>query len=147
MKICSAFDWETYKEIVNSSNVRCFEVVAELQTMLDFVRVEKEAVEPMMKLGEEGGEVKGHMTFDMCDNFDRAVVSDRIDGASFNEMEKDDDGDISLGSDEEEDEADEEEEDDHEGEEEDDDEEDEEEEEVSGEEDDGGGADVVEGET
>ncbi|KAJ1259626.1 hypothetical protein BS78_10G169900 [Paspalum vaginatum] len=189
MKICSAFDWETYKEIVNSSNVTCFEVVAEMQTMSDFVRVKKEAVEAMLKLGEVGGEVKGQMardrhsapnmatrmdggssqdsrdggsyrTFDMCDNFDRAVVSDRIDGTSFNEMEEDDDGDISLGSDEEEEEADEEEEEEKEGEEEEDAEEDEEEEEeeekkegeeeedaeedeeeekVSGEEDDGGG--------
>ncbi|KAJ1267905.1 hypothetical protein BS78_07G094800 [Paspalum vaginatum] len=134
MKICSASDWETYKEIVNSSNVRCFEVVAELQTMLDFVRVKKKAMEAMMKLGEEGGEVKGHMVRDCHSTPNMA-------------MEKDDDGDIFLGSDEEEEKADEEEEDDQEGEEEEDDEEDEEEEKVSGEEGDGGGGDVVGGET
>ncbi|KAJ1255523.1 hypothetical protein BS78_K199200 [Paspalum vaginatum] len=107
MNISCNSDWTT-KEIVKSSNVRYCEVVAELQTMSDFVRVKKEVVEAMLKLGEEDGEVKGrmdsrdagsYMTFDMCDNFDRAVVSDRLDSTSLNEIEEEEDGDISLGSD------------------------------------------------
>ncbi|KAJ1265893.1 hypothetical protein BS78_08G108400 [Paspalum vaginatum] len=112
MKISCDSDWATYKEIVKSSNVTCFEVVVELQIMSDFVRVKKEAMEAMLKLGEEGGEdscdAVSYKTFDMCDNFDRVVVSDTIDGSTFNEMEEHDDGDISLESDGEDDESEEE---------------------------------------
>ena len=136
MTIESASDWNTYKDAVKESNVKCLEVVGEVRTMADFVRVKKEAVEGLLKLEEEACDVKRQLIrdcdsvkegqdqlhcrssqdsldaqsfkhFDVCDNFDLAIASDRLDGASLREMGDQDDGEISLGSEDEEEESDE----------------------------------------
>ncbi|WVZ51011.1 hypothetical protein U9M48_002203 [Paspalum notatum var. saurae] len=136
MTIESASDWNTYKDAVKESNVKCLEVVGEVRTMADFVRVKKEAVEGLLKLEEDACDVKRQLIrdcdsvkegqdqlhcrssqdsldaqsfkhFDVCDNFDLAIASDRLDGASLREMGDQDDGEISLGSKDEEEESDE----------------------------------------
>ncbi|WVZ83697.1 hypothetical protein U9M48_030818 [Paspalum notatum var. saurae] len=80
MNISSDFDWLAYKEIVKSSNVTCCEVVAELQTMSDFVRVKKEAVEAMLNLGEGGHEAKGQM---VRDGNSSPNIGTRMDSGSY----------------------------------------------------------------
>ncbi|WVZ91401.1 hypothetical protein U9M48_037580 [Paspalum notatum var. saurae] len=107
-----------------------------LRTMADFVRVKKEAMEGLLKLEEDACDVKRQLVpdrdsvkegqdqlhcrssqdsldaqsfkhFDVCDNFDLAFASDRLDGASLREMGDQDDGEISLGSEDGEEESDE----------------------------------------
>jgi hypothetical protein len=133
MTISSESEWNRYKDIVKESNVKCFEVVLDLQTKSDFIRLKQEALDGQLNLEEDARDVKRQMVrdghtlqeghdqlgsgsfedsrdagsfkqFEVSDNFDRAVVSDRFDANSLAaEEEEEDDDDISLGSDEEDD--------------------------------------------
>ena len=60
---------------MKESNVRCLEVVAELKTMSDFVRVKKEVVEGLLRLDEGGCDVKRQL-----------VVEDSHDAQSFKHL-------------------------------------------------------------